>query len=112
MWISESLSKTSIAKPTAVRGNVVGSKTGKTEVVSSAEYKGLKCVTPYGVISIPPVSEEAVVLPLVDNEVCIGVVTEVASVQPGEILLKSKGGAEIYLKNDGSVYINGAKVGE
>lgn len=42
----------------------------------------------------------------------MGVISEVSSVQPGEILLKSKGGAEVYLKNDGSVYINGVKVGD
>lgn len=28
----------------------------------------------------------------------MGVISEVSSVQPGEILLKSKGGAEVYLK--------------
>ena len=63
-------------------------------------------------VSIPPVKEKAVVLPLADKEVCVGVISEVSSVQPGEILLKSKGGAEVYLKNDGSVYINGVKVGD
>lgn len=111
MWIAESLSKSSINKPTAVIGNVVGSETGKTAVVASGEYRGLRNAAPYGIFSVPPADVNAVVLPLADGEVCIGVTAEAKTVNPGEILLRSKGGAEIYLKNDGSVYINGAKVG-
>lgn len=112
MWITENLSKNTINKPTATSGNVVVSEIGNTEIVASGLHRGLECVTPYGMFSIPPVSEKAVVLPLADKEVCVGVISEIASVQPGEILLRSKGGAEVYLKNDGSVYINGVKVGD
>ena len=99
MWIAENLSKNSINKPTAESGNVVMSEIGNNAIIASGEH-------------IPPVKEKAVVLPLADKEVCVGVISEVSSVQPGEILLKSKGGAEVYLKNDGSVYINGVKVGD
>ena len=112
MWIAENLSKNSINKPTAERGNVVMSEIGNNAIIASGEHIGLDFVTPYGIVSIPPVKEKAVVLPLADKEVCVGVISEVSSVQPGEILLMSKGGAEVYLKNDGSVYINGVKVGD
>ena len=91
MWIAENLSKNSINKPTAESGNVVMSEIGNNAIIASGEHIGL---------------------PLADKEVCVGVISEVSSVQPGEILLKSKGGAEVYLKNDGSVYINGVKVGD
>lgn len=112
MWIAENLSKNTINKPTAESGNVVMSEIGRNALVASGVHSGFNFVTPYGIYSIPPVKEKAVVLPLADKEVCVGVISEVSSVQPGEILLKSKGGAEVYLKNDGSVYINGVKVGD
>ena len=111
MWIAENLSKNTINKPEAVSGNVVVSEIGNNALIASGINRGFNFATPYGIFSIPPVNEKAVVLPLADMEVCVGVISQVSSVEPGEILLKSKGGAEIYLKNDVSVYINGVKVG-
>lgn len=112
MWIAENLSKNSINKPTAESGNVVVSEIGKNAMIASGVHRGFNFATPYGIFSIPPVQEKAVILPLADTEVCVGVISEISTVEPGEILLKSKGGAEVYLKNDGSVYINGVKVGD
>ena len=111
MWIADYLTKNSMVSPEAVSGNVVASEKSRTAVVSSGEHKGLKNASPYGVISTPPVGEDAVVLPLSDSEVCVGVISGDEGLEAGELLLKSKGGASILLKNDGSVYINGEKYG-
>lgn len=111
MWIADYLTKNSMSAPEAVSGNVVGSDKSKTAVVSSGEHRGLKNVAPYGVISTPPVGQDAVVLPLSDSEVCVGVVCIDEGLEPGELMLRSKGGASILLKNDGSVYINGKQFG-
>lgn len=111
MWIADYLTRNSITFPEAVSGNVVGSDRSKTAVVSSREHRGLKNIAPYGVISTPPVGTDAVVLPISDGEVCVGVVCTNEGLEPGELLLRSKGGASILLKNDGSVYINGTKFG-
>ena len=111
MWLADFLTRNSISAPEAVSGNVVGSDKSRTAVVSSGEYKDLKNVAPYGVISSPPVGESAVVLPLSGSEVCVGVVSTDAGLEAGEIMLRSKGGASILLKNDGSVYINGKLFG-
>lgn len=111
MWIADYLTKNSITAPEAVSGNVVGSDRSMTAVVSSGEHKGLKNVAPYGVISTPPVGAAAVVLPLSDSEVCVGVLCNNERLEPGELMLRSKGGASILLKNDGFVYINGKKFG-
>ena len=81
MWIAENLSKNSINKPTAESGNVVMSEIGNNAIIASGEHIGLDFVTPYGIVSIPPVKEKAVVLPLADKEVCVGVISEVSSVQ-------------------------------
>ena len=62
MWIAENLSKNSINKPTAESGNVVMSEIGNNAIIASGEHIGLDFVTPYGIVSIPPVKEKAVVL--------------------------------------------------
>lgn len=111
MWIADYVTKNSVANPFAVCGNVVNNSGIKSAVKSSAEHKNLKSVAPYGVYSVAPKGEKAVVLPLADCEVCVGVVGNNNNIEEGEILLKSKGGASILLKNDGFVYINGVKFG-
>ena len=46
-------------------------------------------------------------LPLVSEQACLGVVAQDKNLEEGELMLYSKGGASIVLKNDGSVVING-----
>lgn len=58
MWIAENLSKNSINKPTAESGNVVMSEIGNNAIIASGEHIGLDFVTPYGIVSIPPVKEK------------------------------------------------------
>lgn len=111
MWIADYITKNSMTNPSAEIGNVVSCAGGSTAVMSSGEHKGLKTAAPYGIISVPPVGENAVILPLDDSEVCIGVVADSNDLEPGELKLCSKGGASIVLKNDGSVLINGVKYG-
>ena len=67
----------------------------------------LPICAPYGVLSIPPAGERAVVLPLDDGEVSIGVLAAAENLSEGEVMLRSSGGASIVLKNDGTVLING-----
>ena len=59
MWIAENLSKNSINKPTAESGNVVMSEIGNNAIIASGEHIGLDFVTPYGIVSIPPVKEKS-----------------------------------------------------
>ena len=58
-------------------------------------------------VSIPPTGQKAVVLPLDDGEVGLGVISSNAELEEGELMLYSKGGASIILKNSGKVLING-----
>lgn len=111
MWIADYITKNSVSSPSAVCGSIVNSNGLKTAVKGSAEHNNLKTVAPYGVYSVAPKGEKAVVLPLADSEVCIGVTSGENNLEVGEVLLKSKGGASILLKNDGFVYINGVKFG-
>lgn len=105
------ITKNSINVPIAVKGNVSSVKSGDLSVNSSKQHKQLRTCLPYGVFSVPPVGECAVVLPLDDGEISLGVMANPEGLEEGEIMLKSKGGASIVLKNDGRVLINGEVYG-
>jgi phage gp45-like len=93
--------------PNAVKGNVYENG---TSVTASGEYRSLRACMPYGIASIPPKNECAVVLPLEDGEVSLGVLADTDGLQEGELMLSSAGGASIVLKNDGRVLINGREI--
>ena len=110
MWLMNYITKNSISSPNAVKGNVKNSNKDSLAVVSSGEHKRLKACMPYGIASVPPVGEHAVVLPLDDGEVNLGVIAQSKSLEEGEVMLYSKGGASIVLKNNGKVIINGREI--
>lgn len=109
MWLMSYMTKNSITSPRAVAGDVKG-QDGKT-VIASGEHKNLALCAPYGVYAVPPVGARAVVLPLDDGEVSLGVIAPSAELAEGEIMLRSAGGASVVLKNDGRVLINGREFG-
>ncbi len=110
MWLMNYITKNSLVSPSAVKGNVNKNDANGTAVVSSGEHKRLKSCFPYGIVSIPPTGESAIVLPLDDGEVAMGVVANNSSLEEGELMLYSKGGASVILKNDGRVLINGREI--
>lgn len=107
MWLMNYITKNSISKPNAVKGSFSRGGSEGTAVVSSGEHKEVAQCLPYGVVSVPPNGENAVVLPLDDGEVMLGVIGQTTDLQPGELALVSKGGASVVLKNNGNVLING-----
>lgn len=60
---------------------------------------------PYGMAVCVPQGEQVVLLP--ESGVCLGVINTAGGLLPGEVRLFSAGGAEILLKRDGTVVING-----
>ena len=107
MWLLSYMTKNSLEPPGAAKGNVYENG---TSVAASGEHRSLRACLPYGVCSIPPKNECAVVLPLDDGEVSLGVLADTSDLQEGELKLCSAGGASIVLKNDGRVLINGREV--
>lgn len=107
MWLMNYITENSLTAPNAVKGSVSSVKSDGLSVVSSGEHKLLKACLPYGMVSVPPKGECAVVLPLDDGEISLGVVARNSGLEEGEIMLRSKGGASIVLKNSGKVLING-----
>ena len=110
MWLLNYIKKNSMTAPNAVKGNVNKNDKDGIAVSSSGEHKRLKTCFPYGVVSVPPTGQKAVVLPLEDGEVGLGVIAQNTELEEGELMLFSKGGASIVLKNNGQVLINGKEI--
>lgn len=107
MWLLDYVTKNSFSKADAACGNVTSADMGTVAISSSLEHRSLPVVAPFGIAYVPPVGESSVVLPLECSTACIGVIAPDKSLQPGELMLYSSGGASILLKNNGDVIING-----
>ena len=112
MWLMQYITNNSMSAPLAAKGEFSVNNSGAAAVSASEEHKNLAFCYPYGVYSLPPAGKRAVVLPLNDGEVSLGVLTDAAGLEAGEVMLCSSGGASLVLKNDGRVLINGREVGD
>ena len=110
MWISRYLTENSFASDPASVGEIRSA--GKNVSVSaSREHRGLPVAVPYGIIYVPPIGSDSLVLPTDSGDICLGVVRRPDDgLEQGELMLYSSGGASIVLKNDGRVLINGRAV--
>lgn len=91
-------------------GEITEAKGGSVSAAGTEEYSGIPMISPYGIISCPPKGEKTVVLPYDFGTVCLGTMSYPQNLSEGEIVLRSYGGAEIKLCNDGRVLINGREV--
>lgn len=108
MWLLDYITKNSLKSADTSQGDVTSTGENSVNVSSSLEHRNVSLIAPYGVFYNPPVGEQSVVLPVDGSYVSLGVVSQSShSLSPGELMLCSKGGAKIVLKNDGSVEING-----
>lgn len=110
MWLMSYMTGQSLTPPNAVWGDVRSSGSDGAAVLSSGEHKNVAYCLPYGFFSMPPTGERAVVLPLEDGEISLGVIAPRESLEPGELKLQSMGGASLVLKNDGRVLVNGREI--
>ena len=107
MWILDYITRNSISGNVTEQGNVKGSSRGRVEINASSSFSKTPIAAPCGVAYIPPEGERSVVVATPDGEVCMGTISPDKGLEPGEIMLFSKGGATLKLSNDGNVYING-----
>ena len=104
MWLLDYITKNSLKDAKSSKGDVTFSDADSVCVTSSLEHRNVSIVAPYGIHYNPPVGEQSVVIPVDGEFVSLGVVSQGAqSLSEGELRLCSKGGAEIVLKNDGTV---------
>ncbi len=112
MWLTSFMAKNIKENPAATAGSVVNPQGSRVEVEASCRHRDVPVVSPYGVVCVPPYGEQAVMVHTMWGDACVGVVqADDSSLDAGEIMLRSKGGATLVLKNDGKVYVNGKELG-
>lgn len=103
MWISQQI----LAAQARTTEADVAQVTGNAAAQGLAEYRGLPFAGPWGIAYQPPNAANAVIVATNAGSTCIGTLAQDKGLQPGELLLYSSGGAELYLKNNGDIEING-----
>lgn len=114
MWLAKNTAdrnKESVDYSGNAPAKTICAKNGEQFAVGACEYRSLPYCAPYGIYSKPAQGEDLMILSAQSGEVCLGVVCpEEESLFPGEILLRSSGGASIRLCNDGTILLNGKKM--
>ncbi len=114
MWLAKNTSGKR-KESTEYSGNApvssICARSGEHFAVGACEYRRLPYCAPYGIYTRPAQGEDLMILSAQSGDVCLGVVSQPQEeLLPGEILLKSSGGASIRLCNDGTILLNGKKV--
>lgn len=108
MWLTSFMAKNIKEQGSACVGKVSDSLGNSVGIEGSSQHRTVPVVMPYGVFALPPSGVSGVTAETDSGQVFLGVVALPQSgLQPGEIMLCSKGGASIVLKNSGEVIING-----
>lgn len=109
MWISGAISSRP-DNPTVQTGKSTLNSNGKTEAVSSGVSRDIEVYSPYGYAFSLPSGEKMLLAECEGNQAGIGTLNDNGDIETGEIKITAASGAYIYLKNDGSVIINGLKI--
>ena len=107
MWLSKQISNACKLAKNVKIGKVTSTNSSSVTVQSDQEYRQINAMAPFGIISRPPIGTKVVITPVDNGYVCTGALSPGSSLEPGELMLYSKGGASIVLKNNGQVLING-----
>ena len=106
MWLSKQISKNESAIHADVAKLTI-SDGSQRETSGSATARNVTFYAPYGYCYCAPTGAEMLVLPSASGQSAIGARMPLVSLERGEVMITSLGGAKIVLKNDGSVVING-----
>lgn len=109
MWLSRQIIK-QVQEPTVQKGRVTLNSQGELEAVSTGVERSVKVFSPYGYSYSLPEGEDMILTQSNGEQSSFGVEMDLNGVKTGEIKITSYSGGYIYLKNDGSVIINGLKI--
>lgn len=102
MWLTQKL--TEKKSQALINTGTITENQEKPTIQAEKEYRDSAVLTPYGISSIPPKGATGL---MVNGCYLGGESADNVELLPGEIRLRSLGGAEIYLKNNGEVWVNG-----
>lgn len=77
---------------------------------SGYERRKIPTFSARGITYRPCQGDHVLLFNVAGKEVCAGVLCQSEKIEPGELSLSSSGGANIHLKADGSVVINGLTI--
>ncbi len=111
MWISEKLAAINNSRQ-ADDGIVQQSADRRVSAAAEDGTAQYSLAGVPGIIYKPQPDDQAVLIKTSGGAVCIGIRLNpyTDTIQPGELILKSAGGAVLKLANDGCVYINGREI--
>ena len=107
MWLSEEIATSGKDMFQPRLGHVVKTNKDKVTVKADGDYNDVAVINVNNIESMPTVGDEVVVFPVGDSAVCSTLTSRHSSVQEGEIYISNDNGAYIWLKNDGTIVING-----
>ena len=110
MWLSKKLAQAGGRRRAAGVAEVTSAAADRGTLQGESEHREVVLLAPYGFSCLPPEGTKGVLLPLEQGWVCAGFPMRGADLQPGELLLRSAGGAFLRLKNNGEVEINGTVI--
>lgn len=106
MWLSKRISKNQSAH-VAENARLTISDSTHSEASGSATARNVVFYAPYGYCCHPPTGADMLVLPSASGQATVGIKMPDVPLEQGEVMISSLGGANIFLKNDGRVVING-----
>lgn len=109
MWIAKNINKNHKKNTSGMTGFI---KSGAEKRIAASAENGTakyRIAAPSGFLSVPFKEEDAVVLSTPSGQICIGVSSyqEHFYPQPGEVIIYSNSGAQIWLKNNNTIEISG-----
>ena len=111
MWISNKIATDDrLKRRKSSSGDVTMVDDGKVIVQNSNEYRNISVVSPRGINYVPVQGDRAVIIPVGEENICIGIIENNKDLEAGELMFSSLGGAKIILKNNGEVIINGTTI--
>ena len=109
MWISKKLAQSNnqAQSDNTEIGNLSISTDDVVAAISSCEKRKIAFYTPLGIEFLPSVGQNVLLVSCGNQTICAGVeMIKTSKLKAGEIRLFSQGGANVYLKNDGSIELN------
>lgn len=83
---------------------------GKTVSVNGTSQQRAVMYLPPGVEALPAEGQRAVIFHCGGDTVCAGVRADTGGLLPGELRLRSSGGAKLILKQNGEIELNGVRI--
>lgn len=106
MWISRQISKQQEGSENQ-KGSSTSNSNGSIEVTSNGACRDVEMYAPYGYNYSLPAYQDVFLTRCDGEQTCLGVRLGKDGLASGEIKISASSGAYIYLRQDGSVVING-----